>query len=88
MAVTTLGHRRAGVDEQYHPHGPAACGDPKLLPVSHTVEFLADPPVVCGVKVWAHQRQRAFQTGYYGDEEGRNDSTVLSKLPMFTGLAI
>jgi hypothetical protein len=31
---------------------------------------------------------RLLQTGYYGDEEGRNNSTVLSKLPMFTGLAI
>jgi hypothetical protein len=28
-----------------------------------------------------------FQTGYYGDEQGRNDSTVLSKLPMFSGFA-
>ena len=31
---------------------------------------------------------RLFQTGYYGDEEGRNNSTVLRKLPMFTGLVI
>ena len=30
---------------------------------------------------------RLLQTGYYGHEEGRNDSTVLNKLPMFTGFA-
>ena len=29
---------------------------------------------------------RLLRTRYYGDEEGRNDSTVRSKWPMFTGL--
>ena len=29
-----------------------------------------------------------IETGYYADEEGRNASTVLSKLVMFAGLAI